>query len=95
MADLIIRTRATLELPEELQESIKQTLAVVEALYFSDKETFQIFDSECKEIAKNRDCLDCYDWKTALFTLHIIAGFANINMSDFKEDKYLHDLFIE
>lgn len=93
--DMTIKTKATLELPKELQESVKQTLAVIEALYYSEMETFQIFDSECKVIAKNRNYLDCYDLKKALFTLRVIIGFANIDMSDFEEDKYLHDLSIE
>jgi hypothetical protein len=93
--DMTIKTRATLELPKELQESIKQTLAVIESLYYSEMETFQILDSECKTIAKNRNYLDCYDLKKTLFTLRVIVGFANIDMSDFDEDKYLHDLSIE
>lgn len=93
--DMTIKTKATLELPKELQEHLKQTLAIVEALYYSEMEVFQILDSECKVIAKDRNYLNCYDLKTALFTLRTLSGFANIDMSDFEEDKYLHDLSIE
>lgn len=93
--DMTIKTKATLELPKELQEHLKQTLAIVEALYYSEMEVFQTFDYECKRIAQERNYLDCYDLKKALFTLRTLIGFANIDMSDFEEDKYLHDLSID
>ena len=93
--DMTIKTKATLELPEELQENLKQALAIVEALYYSEMETFQILDSECKVIAKNRNYLDCYDLKKTVFTLRTLVGFANIDMSDFEDYKYLHDLSID
>lgn len=93
--DMIIKTQATLELPKELQENLKQALAIVEELYYARTETFQIFNAECKKIAKNRNCLENYDMKKTIDTLHTLINFANIDMSDFDEDKYLHDLFIE
>lgn len=93
--DMTIKTKATLELPEELQENLKQALAIVEALYYSEMETFKIFDPECRKIAQDRNCLKGYDLRTTIDTLHTLISFANVDMSDFEEDKYLHDLFIE
>jgi len=97
MAKLTIKRKAYFEIPEELQESIKQTISILDYIHNSDNETLAIFDTECKKIANRHGYLEWYDLRTALFTLSTIARFAEIDFSkDLEEDeKYWHDISVE
>jgi hypothetical protein len=97
MAELTIKRKTYFEIPEELQESIKQTISILDYIHNSDNETLAIFDTECKKIADRHNYLELYDLRTALFTLFAIARFAEIDFSkDLEEDeKYWHDVTVE
>jgi hypothetical protein len=97
MTDVTIKRKTYLELPKELQENIKHTIAVLDNIRNSDNETLATFDTECRKIADSENYLEWYDLRTALFTLFTIAKFADIDFQKDLEDddKYWYDVTVE